>query len=58
VRGDIERAPLYSRLKVVEAGRAIFVDDPMVSAAWTWGTVLSLPTVIDSLVAEISAVLT
>jgi iron complex transport system substrate-binding protein len=57
VRTDIERAPLYSRLKVVQAGRSIFVDDPMVSAAWTWGTVLSLPSVIDALVAEISAVL-
>ncbi|TWF78462.1 iron complex transport system substrate-binding protein [Pseudonocardia hierapolitana] len=58
VREDIERAPLYSRLNVVEEGRAIFVDDPMVSAAWTWGTVLSLPTVIDALVGKISAVLT
>jgi iron complex transport system substrate-binding protein len=58
VRSDIERAPLYSELEVVKAGRSVFVDDPMVSAAWTWGTVLSLPTVIDALVAEISAVLT
>jgi iron complex transport system substrate-binding protein len=57
VRREIERAPLYSRLKVVQTGRSVFVDDPMVSAAWTWGTVLSLPTVIDALVAEISAVL-
>jgi iron complex transport system substrate-binding protein len=57
VRGDVERAPLYSQLEVVKAGRSVFVDDPMVSAAWTWGTVLSLPTVIDGLVAKISAVL-
>jgi iron complex transport system substrate-binding protein len=57
VRGDVERAPLYSQLEVVKAGRAVFVDDPMVSAAWTWGTVLSLPSVIDALVARISAVL-
>jgi iron complex transport system substrate-binding protein len=57
VRGDIERSPLYPRLKVVQAGRSVFVDDPLVSAAWTWGTVLSLPTVIDALVAKISAVL-
>ncbi|GAA5112649.1 iron-siderophore ABC transporter substrate-binding protein [Pseudonocardia adelaidensis] len=56
-RRDIERAPLYSRLDVVKAGRSVFVDDPLVSAAWTWGTVLSLPTVIDALVAQISAVL-
>jgi iron complex transport system substrate-binding protein len=58
VRSDIERAPLYSRLEVVQEGRSVFVDDPLVSAAWTWGTVLSLPTVIDALVARISAVLT
>jgi iron complex transport system substrate-binding protein len=57
VRRDVERAPLYSRLKVVQAGRSVFVDDPLVSAAWTWGTVLSIPTVIDALVARISAVL-
>jgi iron complex transport system substrate-binding protein len=58
VRGDIERAPLYSQLKVVQAGRSVFVEDPMISAAWTWGTVLSLPSVIDALVAQLSAVLT
>jgi iron complex transport system substrate-binding protein len=58
VREDIERAPLYSQLEVVEAGRSVIVDDPMVSAAWTWGTVLSLPTVIDALVAQIAAALT
>jgi iron complex transport system substrate-binding protein len=57
VRTEIERAPLYSRLEVVKAGRSVFVDDPMVSAAWTWGTVLSLPSVIDGLVAQLSAVL-
>ncbi|MHA6617442.1 ABC transporter substrate-binding protein [Pseudonocardia sp. DLS-67] len=56
-RRDIERAPLYSRLDVVRAGRSVFVDDPLVSAAWTWGTVLSLPTVIDALVVQISAAL-
>jgi iron complex transport system substrate-binding protein len=58
VREDVERAPLYSQLEVVKAGRSVFVEDPMVSAAWTWGTVLSLPSVIDSLVAQLSAVLT
>jgi iron complex transport system substrate-binding protein len=58
VRRDVERTALYSRLKVVQAGRSVFVDDPIVSAAWTWGTVLSIPTVIDALVARISAVLT
>jgi iron complex transport system substrate-binding protein len=57
VRADIEAAPLYSRLTVVQAGRSVFVDDPMVSAAWTWGTVLSLPTVIDALVGQLAGAL-
>ncbi|WP_433556782.1 iron-siderophore ABC transporter substrate-binding protein [Pseudonocardia xinjiangensis] len=55
VRPEVEAAPLYSQLGVVRAGRSIFVEDPMVSAAWTWGTVLSLPGVIDSLVAQLAA---
>ena len=51
VRPEIEAAPLYSQLAVVRAGRSLFVEDPQVSAAWTWGTVLSLPSVIDAIVA-------
>jgi iron complex transport system substrate-binding protein len=57
VRADVEAAPLYSQLAVVRAGRSVFIEDPMVSAAWTWGTVLSLPSVIDALVAQLAAVL-
>ena len=57
VRAQVEAAPLYSQLGVVRAGRAVFVEDPLVSAAWTWGTVLSLPAVIDALVAQLSGVL-
>lgn len=58
IRAQIEAAPLYPGLKVVQAGRSVFVDDPLVSAAWTWGTVLSLPTVIDTLATTLAAVLT
>jgi iron complex transport system substrate-binding protein len=57
VRPDIEAAPLYSQLAVVQAGRSVFVDDSLVAAAWTWGTVLSLPTVIDALAVQLAAVL-
>jgi iron complex transport system substrate-binding protein len=45
-------------MAVVRAGRSLFVEDPLVSAAWTWGTVLSLPSVIDALVAQLAAVVT
>jgi iron complex transport system substrate-binding protein len=57
IRQDIESAPLYSQLEVVQAGRSVFVDDPLISAAWTWGTVLSLPSVIDALVAQLARVI-
>jgi iron complex transport system substrate-binding protein len=56
VRPEVEAAPLYSQLGVVRAGRSVFVEDPLVSAAWTWGTVLSLPSVIDALVGQLAAV--
>lgn len=58
VRPEIEAAPLYSQLAVVRAGRSLFVEDPLVSAGWTWGTVLSLPSVIDAIVAQLAAVVT
>ena len=32
-------------MPAVRAGRSVFVDDPLVSGAWTWGTVLSIPRV-------------
>jgi iron complex transport system substrate-binding protein len=54
VRPEVEAAPLYSQLGVVRAGRSLFVEDPMVSAAWTWGTVLSLPSVVDALVKQLA----
>lgn len=57
VRPEVESAPLYAQLGVVQAGRSVFVDDPLVSAAWTWGTVLSLPTVIDELTEQLAAAL-
>lgn len=56
VRPEIEAAPLYKGLGVVRSGRSLFVDDPMVSAAWVWGTVLSLPAVIDGLVPKLASV--
>ncbi|OLT19778.1 iron siderophore-binding protein [Pseudonocardia sp. CNS-139] len=54
VRAEVEASPLYAQLDVVRSGRSLFVEDPLVSAAWTWGTVLSLPTVIDALATQLS----
>lgn len=56
VRPQVEALPLYPGLEVVKACRSLFVDDPLVSAVWTWGTVLSLPTVIDAIVAMLATV--
>jgi iron complex transport system substrate-binding protein len=57
VRAEIEKSPLYPGLGVVRAGRSVFVADPLVSGAWTWGTVLSLPSVIDAIAGQLAAVL-
>jgi iron complex transport system substrate-binding protein len=50
LRAQIEAKPLYPQLEVVRAGRSVFIEDPLVSGALTWGTVLSLPYAIDHLV--------
>ena len=57
LRAQIEAKPLYSQLDVVEAGHSMFIEDPLVSAALTWGTVLSLPYAVDGLVPLIAETL-
>lgn len=54
-RTDIEAKPLYPQLQVVEDGRSLFIDDPLVSGALTWGTVLSLPYALDAIVPQVAA---
>ncbi|GAB3126015.1 iron-siderophore ABC transporter substrate-binding protein [Tsukamurella serpentis] len=49
VRAEIEALPIYRTIPAVREGRSVFIDDPLVSGAWTWGTVLSIPTVVDAL---------
>lgn len=56
LRGDIEAKPLYDTLPAVEAGRSVFLDDPVVSGALTWGTVLSIPYAVERLVPLLAAV--
>ncbi|MFD4366797.1 hypothetical protein [Rhodococcus sp. NPDC058521] len=46
--------PLYRLLAVARDGRDVFVTDPVVSGALTWGTVLSLPHAVESLVPLLS----
>jgi iron complex transport system substrate-binding protein len=55
LRAQIEAKPLYETLQVVQDGRSVFVEDPIVAGALTWGTVLSIPYAIDELVPLLAA---
>ena len=55
LRAEIEAKPLYDSLQVVQDGRSVFVEDPIVAGALTWGTVLSIPYAIDDLVPLLAA---
>ena len=50
LRADIESKPLYPELEVVQEGRSVFIEDPLISGALTWGTVLSLPYAVEHMV--------
>jgi iron-siderophore transport system substrate-binding protein len=54
VRPDIEAKPLWDQLDVVNEGRVLFVDDPVVAGALTWSTVLSIPYAIEVLTPQIA----
>ncbi|PSL02863.1 iron complex transport system substrate-binding protein [Haloactinopolyspora alba] len=55
LREQIENKPLYSSLDAVQDGRVLFIEDPLVSGALTWSTVLSLPYALEHLVPELAA---
>jgi iron complex transport system substrate-binding protein len=57
LRAEIEAKPLYSQLEVVKAGHSIFIEDPLVAGALTWGTVLSIPYALEALVPQFAAAL-
>jgi iron complex transport system substrate-binding protein len=54
LRTDIERKPLYPQLDVVRDDRVLFIEDPLVSGALTWSTVLSLPYALEHLVPDLA----
>jgi iron complex transport system substrate-binding protein len=56
LRAEIEGKPLYPRLDAVREGRELFIEDPLVSGALTWSTVLSLPYAIEHLVPQLAEV--
>jgi iron complex transport system substrate-binding protein len=54
LRADIEGKPLYPQLDVVKDDRVLFIEDPLVSGALTWATVLSLPYALEHLVPDLA----
>lgn len=54
LRAEIEAKPLYPQLEVVKAGHSVFIDDPLVSAALTWSTVLSIPYALEHVVPQLA----
>jgi iron complex transport system substrate-binding protein len=54
LRSEIEDKPLFDSLDVVAEGRTLFVEDPLVSGALTWSTVLSLPYALEHLVPQLA----
>jgi iron complex transport system substrate-binding protein len=53
-RQTVESNPLYPTLPVVESGKVLWVEDPVVSGAFSWGTVLSLDYAREQLVPQIA----
>lgn len=55
-RQTVESNPLYSSLPVTKTGQVLWIDDPVLSGAFSWGTVLSLDYAREQLVPQISQV--
>lgn len=51
----VKKDPLYQRLDIAREGRDVFLDDKVLNGAFSFGTVLSLPLVLDELAPRISA---
>lgn len=57
-RAAVEASPLYPTLPVVQAGRVLWIEDPVVSGAFSWGTVLSLDYALEQLVPRVAETVT
>lgn len=53
-RAVVEASPVYPTLPVVQAGRVLWIEDPVVSGAFSWGTVLSLDYALEQLVPRVA----
>lgn len=57
VRPEIENSPIYQALPVVQQDNVLWIEDPVVSGAFSWGTVLSLDYALDQLVPQVRAII-
>ncbi len=53
-RATVATNPVYATLPVVQEGRVLSIEDPVVSGAFGWGTVLSLDYALEQLVPQIA----
>lgn len=53
-RQTVESNPLHATLPVVQSGKVLWIEDPVVSGAFSWGTVLSLDYAREQLVPQIA----
>ncbi|MBW0116379.1 iron-siderophore ABC transporter substrate-binding protein [Pseudonocardia abyssalis] len=53
-RAVVEANPVYPTLPVVQAGKVLWIEDPVLSGAFTWGTVLSLDYALEQLVPQVA----
>lgn len=56
-RATVEALPLYPSLGVVGSNKVLWVEDDVVSGAFSWGTVLSLQYALDELLPQITETL-
>jgi iron-siderophore transport system substrate-binding protein len=56
MRAEIEGLALWPTLEVVQQGRVLFVEDELISGAFTWSTVLSLDYALTELVPQLQSV--
>ncbi|MEJ8280801.1 ABC transporter substrate-binding protein [Pseudonocardia spirodelae] len=54
VRPQIEGNPVYPTLPVVQQDKVLWLEDPVVAGAFSWGTVLSLDYALEQLVPQIA----
>lgn len=53
-RASVESNPVYPTLPAVQEGRVLWIEDPVVSGAFGWGTVLSLDFALEQLVPQVA----